>query len=1067
MLPDGDPALNRVSGPLAPKRRANRTRASSGACATVNGSDGPVLRGCQNFGGDGTTLDSRRASYVYDGFASYATDPDGNLVRAVETLLEGFHRRPDLPPQTARQIELCVDGRDFVFPKRSRSEPIDAIGPVVRAYQGRSRSLIVFCGPLSREHPWIKKEIEWWIEDRPGDPIYFALTHGANPDKLPENMPAPLVERGGGDNVIFFDLRGFYVRRQIFFHSRGRRGQVYDEAPNWRSVRQFHEEVAKLAATLVSDATGKAIAVADLVAAYADSERRAKRRRRLRQALGVLAMAVVIMVASIWLDRVAQTRQTIALSSKAEAAIDDQQYERAMRIGLQGLPVSGQYPWALGWTDSEIIALETKLAGAIQLSSLIAQLNESGPVRTASFSPDGTKIVTAVEDGTASVWDMRSMTKIATCARDDVVPGEYRGQPPWFMSSQFSGDGNRIVTASHDKVAWIWGANAPTCKDRKDRVLLEGHRAAVSTAAFDPGGKHIVTSSEDGTTIIWDASTGKPLQPPREWNHKLSSAEFSPDGTTIVVSAWDGFVAIADVVHDGRVRVVLQDAVHPSIWSARFSRNGKYVVTASADGSVVVYDANSGAVHSFLPRQAQPVNSAAFGNDDDYIITSSADNTARMWDIKDSIGPAQRFVFQGHSKSVRHVEFNSNGDRIVSSSSDGKVRIWDAATNIKPILLGRDGQPAHKRSIRSIEYSADDKLFVTTSDDQTAKIWKIEEGGRITNNDDDFTWSSGGLTSAAFSPDGKHIVMTTTDGKALLWDATKNSQNIFYRGSITAAASAQFSRDGKLIVTSSEQDGIQVWDAETVIRGSAERTEQEPINSFKDAAGSPIKGARSAEFALDGKRVLTGSDDGIARLWDVQSGLEVMSFKGHTGVVLSAHYSGDGKRIVSASSDRTARVWEVGSGKEIMLLLGSGGDIYGARFSADGTRIVTASGDHKVRVWDTQTGAQMLRFDVSGDPYDVAFTKDGRRIIVAVYDGNLQLFDVPWTLERRETLVSRACREKLADTQLFTLDDAQDPILALFRGTNPCQRAGPLISLRSAVWRAISGIFNTKKVRTQ
>jgi len=661
---------------------------------------------------------------------------------------------------------------------------------------------------------------------------------------------------------------------------------------------------------------------------------------------------------------------------------------------------------------------------------------------------------------------MRSMIKIATCARVDVVPEEYRGQPPWFMSSQFSGGGNRIVTASHDKVAWIWNANAPTCKDRKDRILLEGHRAAVSTAAFSPGGKLIVTSSEDGTTIIWDASTGKPVQPPREWNHKLSSAEFSPDGTTIVVSAWDGFVAIADAVPNDGVQVVLQDAVHPTVWSARFSRDGKYVVTASADGSVVVYDARSGAVHSFLPRQAQPVNSAAFASDDDYIITSSADNTAREWDIKNPIGPAQRFVFQGHSKSVRHVEFNSKGDRIVSSSSDGKVRIWDAATNIKPIFLGKEGQPAHKRSVRSIEYSADSKLFVTASDDQTAKIWKIEEGGRITNVDD-FAWSSGGLTSAAFSPDGGHIVVTTTDGKALLWDVTNNSQNIFYRGTISAAGSAKFSRDGKLIVTSSEQNGIRVWDAETVLRGAAEGAEQEPINSFRDTEGRHIKGARSAEFSFDGNRVLTGSDDGTARLWDVQSGLEVMSFKGHTGVVLSAHFSGDAKRIVSASSDRTVRVWDVGSGKEIMQLLGSGGDVYGARFSADGTRIVTASGDHKVRVWDTQTGAQMLRFDVSGDPYDVAFTKDGNRIIVAMYDGNLELFDVPWTLERRETLVSRACREKLADAQLFTPDDAQDPMLALFRGTNPCQRAGPLISLRSAFWRAISGIFNTKKVRAQ
>jgi WD40 repeat protein len=302
--------------------------------------------------------------------------------------------------------------------------------------------------------------------------------------------------------------------------------------------------------------------------------------------------------------------------------------------------------------------------------------------------------------------------------------------------------------------------------------------------------------------------------------------------------------------------------------------------------------------------------------------------------------------------------------------------------------------------------------------------------------------------------------MTTTDGKALLWDIVENSQYIFYRGAITAAASAKFSHDGKLIVTSSETEGSQVWDAATVILGSAEHNKQSLIASFKDVGGKLIKGTRSAEFSLDGKHVLVGSSDGTTRLWDVASGTEVVSFKGHTGVVLSAHFSGDGKRIVNASSDRTARVWDAGRGKEIMQLLGSGGDVYGARFSGDGTRIVTASGDHKVRVWDSQTGAQMLRFDVGGDPYDAAFTGNGSRVIVAMYDGNLELFDVPWTTQRREELFSRACKEKLTDAQSFTSDDAQDPLLARFTLGNPCERAGPLISFSSVFRRAISQIFN-------
>jgi WD40 repeat protein len=68
---------------------------------------------------------------------------------------------------------------------------------------------------------------------------------------------------------------------------------------------------------------------------------------------------------------------------------------------------------------------------------------------------------------------------------------------------------------------------------------------------------------------------------------------------------------------------------------------------------------------------------------------------------------------------------------------------------------------------------------------------------------------------------------------------------------------------------------------------------------------------RSAAFSPDGERVVTGSDDDTARLWDAASGLEIGPLKGHTSSVRSAAFSPDGKRVVTASNDKTARVWDV------------------------------------------------------------------------------------------------------------------------------------------------------------
>src|ERR1700733_10184582 len=65
--------------------------------------------------------DGRDRNFDYDAFATYATDPDGDLIRAVEAFVEGFHRRPTLPQRLRRELELCVDGRDFRIPRRSRN----------------------------------------------------------------------------------------------------------------------------------------------------------------------------------------------------------------------------------------------------------------------------------------------------------------------------------------------------------------------------------------------------------------------------------------------------------------------------------------------------------------------------------------------------------------------------------------------------------------------------------------------------------------------------------------------------------------------------------------------------------------------------------------------------------------------------------------------------------------------------------------------------------------------------------------------------------------------------------
>ncbi|HXP62899.1 MAG TPA: serine/threonine-protein kinase, partial [Dongiaceae bacterium] len=153
--------------------------------------------------------------------------------------------------------------------------------------------------------------------------------------------------------------------------------------------------------------------------------------------------------------------------------------------------------------------------------------------------------------------------------------------------------------------------------------------------------------------------------------------------------------------------------------------------------------------------------------------------------------------------------------------------------------------------------------------------------------------------------------------------------------------------------------------------------------------------------------------------WQRQTHRALKTLRGHLGWVTSVAFSPDGQRILTGSGDRTAKVWDAASGKELFALKGHTGEVHGAAFFPDGRRIVTGSWDGTARVWDAASGRELVPLDGHGAPIlSVAFSPDGQQIAAGRFDGTVEV----WEAARGHRLLAFKRHDGLTVSVTFSPD---------------------------------------------
>ena len=312
--------------------------------------------------------------------------------------------------------------------------------------------------------------------------------------------------------------------------------------------------------------------------------------------------------------------------------------------------------------------------------------------------------------------------------------------------------------------------------------------------------------------------------------------------------------------------------------------------------------------------------------------------------------------------------------------------------------------------VSDLAYSPDGRHVAYTSDDGKVYVRDVRTG------DERFARKVGKGGGVAFSEDGRLLLVHGSVGPAALLRMPSGRPRCTFVDAGHAPADATLAGGRAVVVRNAK---AHLYDLETCAPvGVIDKVGNTAVRAVASPSGSRVaflsgRRARIADakkgralfalqhpgeitslaFSNDGRRIVTGGRDRLARIWNGFNGKLIHELAGHQGQVLDVAIGPGGTGVATVSTDGTGRIWDVATGELRASLFGHTNFVRGVAFSPDGESVVTASRDGTARTW-ALNGRRLATLAGNADVIDLArFSPDGYSVATGGADGRVKIWD--------------------------------------------------------------------------